>query len=464
MSNMNLNTKKISLLISVIFAIVFLSITVNSVLAVCQSSAATCRILPGTGKISPCIEKDIYLDEIADLLHQYCPSCPVNLALAFCAFKPIPGVSGCSNADTKCAEWINNDCCNWTEGVHICKAVCSDVNQLAFCSQVVATRVRAARMAGEKILGVDPNTIPIPEPGQISTLMASFDYVPLGGCCNPRDSPDPCNYNALGNYVCAKTDRPNGQGSYLCPVKDKPSGTILYYNNRCCAKTTAPCSSNQDCCNNNFCINHICRQCVGADQSCDSNNPCCSGYYCSASIWGGGKCKAVVSRGGGCPILKTFDDNKLVTVEKLDIHSPKDQDTIATSTFTMQPVNGRYEIILDEAAYLFWDGSHINSVKLTDGTGNECKLISATHSKQGDVLSAITTSDNVRVRTLPGDRIKLTYDGCSGNQFTFSIEGYNRKLMWLGLDLTGSVPIVIAIAAVILVIAFGILQLTKKKR
>ena len=145
------------------------------------------------------------------------------------------------------------------------------------------------------------------------------------------------------------------------------------------------------------------------------------GYYQSQT--GGGQ------TGGGCPILKVNQDNKLVTIGKLNIHSPKDQDTIATSTFNMQPVNGKYEIILDEAAYLFWDGSHINSVKLTDGTGKECNMISATHSKQGDVLSAIATSDNVRVRSYPGERITLTYDDCSGNQFTFSIEGYNRKTM-----------------------------------
>ena len=138
--------------------------------------------------------------------------------------------------------------------------------------------------------------------------------------------------------------------------------------------------------------------------------------------------------GGGCPILKVYQNNKLVTIEKLNIHSPKNQDVIVTSTFTMEPINGKYEIILDEAAYLFWDGSHINSVKLTDETGKECKLISATHSKQGDVLSAITTSDDVRVRSYPGERIKLTYDECSGNQFTFSIEGYNVKTMcgWVG--------------------------------
>ena len=139
---------------------------------------------------------------------------------------------------------------------------------------------------------------------------------------------------------------------------------------------------------------------------------------------------------GGCPVLKVYDDNKLVTIGKIDIHSPKDQDIIKAVTFNMQPINGKHEVILDEAAYLFWDGSHIDFVRLTDETGKECKLISATHSKQGDILSAITTSDDVRVRTLPGERIKLTYDGCSGNQFTFSIEGYNRKLMWAGLSLS----------------------------
>jgi hypothetical protein len=131
--------------------------------------------------------------------------------------------------------------------------------------------------------------------------------------------------------------------------------------------------------------------------------------------------------GGGCPILKTFDGKEFVTIGKLNIHAPKNQDTIYTTSFIMKPVDGKYEIILDEAAYLFWDGSHIDSVKLTDESGNECKLISATHSRDGNVLSAISKSDDVRVRSLPGDRIKLVYDGCSGYTFTFNIEGYNMK-------------------------------------
>jgi len=172
----------------------------------------------------------------------------------------------------------------------------------------------------------------------------------------------------------------------------------------------------------------------------------------------------IIRRGGSCPILKVYNDDKLTTIGKMNIHSPKDQDTTYTLTFTMQPVNGKYQIILDEAAYLFWDGSHINSVKLTGETGKECKLISATHSKQGDVLSAITTSDDVRVRSYPDERIKLTYDGCSGNKFTFSIEGYNVKTPWLGLDLTGSTLTVVVIAVAVIVAIYGAFILFAKKK
>ena len=98
----------------------------------------------------------------------------------------------------------------------------------------------------------------------------------------------------------------------------------------------------------------------------------------------------------------------------------------------MQPVNGEYELILHEAAYWFWDGSHINSVKLVDSSGKECNLVSAVHSKQGDVRQALLYNDNDRVRTYPGEEIKLVYSGCTGTDFTFTIEGYNMKCSWCG--------------------------------
>jgi len=92
-------------------------------------------------------------------------------------------------------------------------------------------------------------------------------------------------------------------------------------------------------------------------------------------------------------------------------------------------------------------------------------LISATHSKQGDILSVIAKSDDVRVRSYPGERIKLTYDGCSGNQFTFSIEGYNRKCGPMGCDLstTNIIPIVVIITLVIVGLIIGIMKFTNHK-
>ena len=160
---------------------------------------------------------------------------------------------------------------------------------------------------------------------------------------------------------------------------------------------------------------------------------------------------------GGCPILKVWDGEKFVEIEKLNIHAPENQDVTVNSSFTMRPKNGKYEIILHEAAYLYWDGSHIDYVKLTDETGKECRLISAVHSQVGDVSQQLVKTDGVRVRTFPGEEIKLTYDGCSGNIFTFSIEGFNMK--WVGMELNSSNVVMIIIALIILSVVLLIFSL-----
>ena len=158
--------------------------------------------------------------------------------------------------------------------------------------------------------------------------------------------------------------------------------------------------------------------------------------------------------GSGCPILKAWNGKEFKEIEKLNIHAPKDEDVTYSTTFKMKPINGEYELILKEAAYLFWDGSHIDSVSLRDEKGNECKLISAIHSKKGDVLPLIKESDDSRVRTYPGEEIKLVYTGCEGEEFTFSIEGYNMKWtgVFLGLNYTDIIMILITIALVVIVI------------
>ena len=167
-----------------------------------------------------------------------------------------------------------------------------------------------------------------------------------------------------------------------------------------------------------------------------------------------GACKPLRG-GGGCPILKVWNGSEFITIEKLNIHAPKDQDVTYTSHFSMKPKeDGKYELILKEAAYLFWDGSHIDLVKLIDQQGKECKLIKAIHSKLGDVTSLIKESDDERVETKPGERVELTFERCSGNEFTLEIEGYNPKpvMVMLALNYTNILLIISVVIALLLVL------------
>jgi hypothetical protein len=168
----------------------------------------------------------------------------------------------------------------------------------------------------------------------------------------------------------------------------------------------------------------------GDEYGCNPRDCCCFCEGSSATTTQAPtttKLTTTTSGGGGegCPILKVFNGKDFVIIEKLNIHAPEGKDTKYTSKFSMKPKDGKYEITLEEAAYLFWDGSHIDYVKLTDENGKECKLISAMHSKNGDVLSQLIESDDVRVRTFPKEEIKLVFNECSGDNFTFTIEGYN---------------------------------------
>jgi hypothetical protein len=428
MRNMNRNLKKSGFLVSVIFALVFLSIAVNQVSAAYfPLGTAKCSILPGDPATST----------------EYCPTCPT--ATARCEHKPTPGLSGCACADLACQNMINNDACDWTEGVHICKAVCNDIASLSYCSQVAKTTGTA----------LSRDTISKITYGNIYGVVILQDFIPPRGCCS-------------NDGECQPKD---AYGTVLDPYArclKYSSDCSKVGKNACCRVTDGECISTADCCSStDQCVNGICKTCRSNGQSCGTSNPCCSGYYCSYTWWSRtSTCKPIPTRiggGGGCPILEVWDGEKFVDVEKLNIHAPKDQDTTYTTTFTMEPKDGKYELILHEASYLFWDGSHIDSVKLTDESGKECRLISAVHSKDGDVLSAIEKSDDIRVRNFPGDEIRLTYDGCSGKAFTFSIEGHNRKAMFE--DITTMVPIAIVIAAIVLAIIFGILKLfTKKKK
>jgi len=194
-------------------------------------------------------------------------------------------------------------------------------------------------------------------------------------------------------------------------------GTCTEY--RGCSAGNCVSTSLSDACQDSY---NVRESAIAFNSYCALQNP----YNCrnlgSDYICSGGKCTPPSYR---CPILNAWNGTDYKEIELLNIHAP--EDTTYTSSFSMQSKDGKYELLLHEAAYKFWDGSHIDSVKLTDSSGNDCRLLSAVHSKQGDVLQDLLYSDDKRARTYPEDEIKLVYDGCSGTDFSFTVEGYNRK-------------------------------------
>ena len=233
-----------------------------------------------------------------------------------------------------------------------------------------------------------------------------------------------CNSTCQYSYEDCRTDAYDTDGGKNYLVK----GTCYDYDG--CDAATGNCKVTPfiDKCYDNQVIEYYV-----SDSFCATSNYNCknSGLFSTCSD---GKC----ARGGGCPFLKIWDGEKFVEVEKLNIHSLKGVDKIVETSFIMQPIEkGKYKIILKEAPYLSLgdSGSNIDFVRLTNENGKECKLISATHSKDGDILQLLKESDDLRVRTKPNEEIVLIYEDCSGSNFTFSIEGYN-PLWWKPTPIT----------------------------
>ena len=73
-------------------------------------------------------------------------------------------------------------------------------------------------------------------------------------------------------------------------------------------------------------------------------------------------------------------------------------------------------------------------------------------------------SDDVRIETMPTEEIALTFSGCSGNEFEFTIEGFNPwdRNLKLGLSYDNILVILIAIIAVVIVVFGGFKFFIKK--
>ncbi len=110
--------------------------------------------------------------------------------------------------------------------------------------------------------------------------------------------------------------------------------------------------------------------------------------------------------GGGCPTLFVHDGKDYVKERKSRIHS--EDDVIDEILLNTKPVaeGGVFSLLLKETTLP--EHSHIDSVRLFVGD-EEVELISAFHSRYGDVTSILKESDDVRTDTKVFDEIELKF-------------------------------------------------------
>jgi hypothetical protein len=153
------------------------------------------------------------------------------------------------------------------------------------------------------------------------------------------------------------------------------------------------------------------------------------------SVSGGG------DGGGGepCPTLFVWDGNDYVDYGVIDIHNPSGEDVVREVPVQSEDVsisNYKAKFRLREG----WEGlsyseSVIDQVKLyaigNDGNRHLCPLISAEHSRLGNVLPQLLLSDDYRAQMLLLETVDLTFvvpwQNIQG--FTFAIEGCNKWKM-----------------------------------
>lgn len=144
--------------------------------------------------------------------------------------------------------------------------------------------------------------------------------------------------------------------------------------------------------------------------------------------------------GGGCPTLFVWNGTAYVDYGVINIHNPIREDVIREVPVKAEDVsisNYKAKFRLREG----WPGlnrseSVIDQVKLyaVDSQGNRhlCPLISAEHSRLGNVLPQLLLSDDYRAQMLLLETVDLTFVVLWQNiqGFTFVIEGCNYYKCW----------------------------------
>ena len=143
--------------------------------------------------------------------------------------------------------------------------------------------------------------------------------------------------------------------------------------------------------------------------------------------------------GGGCPTLYVWNGNSYVDYGVIDIHNPSGEDVIRevlvqTEDVGLNSYKARFRL-REGWEDLVYSESFIDQVKLyainEDGKQKLCPLISAEHSRLGDVRKFIVASDDVKVQMLLLETIDLTFKASEDiKSFVFVIEGCNiEKVM-----------------------------------
>jgi hypothetical protein len=253
----------------------------------------------------------------------------------------------------------------------------------------------------------------------------------------------------------------------------------------------------QDCCDSDRTATHdsVCHFKCDASSECDGRSPgtsWCDGYikktcsstctfsqvdcrsYGSNYYCAGGGCYQL---GGGCPTLFVYDGKDYEKIRKSNIHSQKGVDTVDDIVLNNKPavIDGNYLLSLKETTLP--EHSYIDTVKLfaVDSEGmKEIKLISARHSRYGDVTSILEKSDDTRTDTKVFDNIELKFAALElkeDSYFIFEIEGYNPAEIlgqWRNFPVKleiADVGLIAVIAAVgMIVLIFVILKFFAKNK
>jgi hypothetical protein len=141
---------------------------------------------------------------------------------------------------------------------------------------------------------------------------------------------------------------------------------------------------------------------------------------------------------GGCPNLSVWDGDKFIDEGVLSIHNLVDPNADLVLNRKLknspEPIGGLYFLKLSEIALGYnYSHSYIDYVSLVlidiEGNPHESILLSAFHSRYGNIFPNLLYSDDIWAETLKGDEITLVFhtqiDKQDISAFIFLIEGHN---------------------------------------